>query len=551
MLVPARRRGKPDFTVLTDARMSGDCRGHSGLYDGGMTRHRALSLSAILLCLLCLLAQAGHGQQTRTPLGINLSGPSDWNEEHPFVDVFRLSRKWISQREGEAWGKGPRLELDDHGWVKSLEPGCYAETPIVTHGHHPSGVYTVLHEGLGKLAFNGDARVTDQQAGRTLIETKGEGAIFIQLRETDPSNPLRNIRVLMPGHEESYREEPWNPDFLKRWRGVAVLRFMDFMHTNNSPLEKWEDRPQLDDATWTGPGGIPIEMLCDLATRLGADPWFCMPHLADDEFVRQFARLVKDRLPPERTVWIEYSNEVWNGMFSQARHAQQTGLKLGLAEKEWEAGWRYTALRSLEIFKIWEEVFEGSDRLKRTLATQAANSWISERICGTQDSGKHADALAIAPYISFNVNGEEAPKVAALGVGGILDRVEQEKLPQSIQWMREQKQVADMWGLELVAYEAGQHLVGVAGGEGHQGLTQAFVSANRHPRMGTIYKRYLEAWAEVSDHGLICLFSSCGNWGKWGSWGLLEHANQKPADSPKYRSTMRWAAKHGNPVKAP
>lgn len=510
-------------------------------------KSRAIALLALALCLCpTLLAEA-----PKTPLGINLSGPSDWNEEHPFVDVFRLSRKWISQRQGEAWGKGPQLDLDERGWVRSLEPGCYAETPIVTHGHHPPGVYTVLYEGAGKLAFKGDARVTDQQAGRTLIETKGEGAIFIQLRETDPNHPVRNIRVIMPGHERSYREEPWNPGFLQRWRGVAVLRFMDFMHTNNSSLERWEDRPQVDDATWTGEGGIPIEMLCDLANRLGADPWFCMPHLADDAFVREFARLVKDRLDSERTVWIEYSNEVWNGMFTQARHAQQTGLKLGLAEKEWEAGWRYTALRSLEIFKIWEEVFEGNGRLRRTLGTQAANSWISERICETGEAGSHADALAVAPYISFNVKAKDAPEVANLGIGGILDRVEQEKLPQSIQWMREQQKVADKWGLELVAYEAGQHLVGVAGGESHQGLTEAFMAANRHPRMGAIYTKYLDAWAEVSGQRLICLFSSCGNWGKWGSWGLLEHAGQKPADSPKYRASMRWAAEHGNPVTAP
>jgi len=82
-------------------------------------------------------------------VGINLAGPSDWNEEHPFVDVFRLSRQWISQREGASWGKGPKLDQDEHGWVRRLEPGCYAEPPVVTHGHHPPGIYTVLYDGQG------------------------------------------------------------------------------------------------------------------------------------------------------------------------------------------------------------------------------------------------------------------------------------------------------------------------------------------------------------------------------------------------------------------
>jgi hypothetical protein len=79
--------------------------------------------------------------QPHPALGINLSGPADWNAELPFVDTFRLSRAWISQKRGEAWGKGPKLELDEHGWVQRLEPGCFAETPLCTidGGHYPSG----------------------------------------------------------------------------------------------------------------------------------------------------------------------------------------------------------------------------------------------------------------------------------------------------------------------------------------------------------------------------------------------------------------------------
>jgi hypothetical protein len=83
------------------------------------------------------------------------------------------------------------------------------------------------------------------------------------------------------------------------------------------------------------------------------DPWFCMPHLADDDFVRQFAVLVKERLDPSLKVYVEYSNEVWNGQFKQAHHAMEQGKKLGLSEKDAQAGWAYTAVRSMEIFAIW------------------------------------------------------------------------------------------------------------------------------------------------------------------------------------------------------
>ena len=49
---------------------------------------------------------AGDAAQPSTPkprLGMNLNGPADWNSELPFVDVFRLSRPWISQKKSQPW----------------------------------------------------------------------------------------------------------------------------------------------------------------------------------------------------------------------------------------------------------------------------------------------------------------------------------------------------------------------------------------------------------------------------------------------------------------
>ncbi len=102
-------------------------------------------------------------------LGINMDGPADWNTEHPFVDVFHLSREWISQRKGEGWGKGPKLERDEHGWIKRLETDCSAETPILTHGHASSGDYVCLYEGEGEIKFGHNAKVTSREPGRLVV----------------------------------------------------------------------------------------------------------------------------------------------------------------------------------------------------------------------------------------------------------------------------------------------------------------------------------------------------------------------------------------------
>ena len=64
-------------------------------------------------------------------------------------------------------------------------------------------------------------------------------------------------------------------------------------------------------------------------------------------------------------IYVEYSNEVWNGQFKQSKYAGEQGQKLGFGEKPWEAAWHYTAYRSVEIFRIWEDVFGGRERLVR------------------------------------------------------------------------------------------------------------------------------------------------------------------------------------------
>jgi hypothetical protein len=489
-------------------------------------------------------------------LGMNLNGPADWNTELPFVDVFRLSRQWISQRKGQPWGKGPALALDEHGWVTRLEPDCWAETLLCTidGGHYPGGDYTVLYEGEGRLEAGGAGQVAARKPGTmTLRVDPSKGAIFLKLVETNPQNPVRNLRVIMPGFLDTYRDQPFHPVFLKRWQGVACLRFMDWLETNNSKQRSWADRPTTNDATFTR-AGVPLELMVDLCNRLQSDAWFCLPHLADDDYVRRFARMVKARLAPALKVYVEYSNEVWNGQFAQSRWAGEQGMKLGFGQKPWEAGWRFTAWRSVQMFKIWEEVFGGTQRLLRVLPSQAANPYVSERVVEFQDAWKQADALAIAPYISCNVPKEGKRLNAALvegwSVGQALDFMETNALPESTRWIQGNKRVADKYGLKLIAYEGGQHMVGVGGVENNETITKLLHAANAHPRMGGIYRKYYEAWTKEGGD-VFCYFASTGRWSKWGSWGILQHYDDDPAQSPKFMATMRWARAMGQAVNLP
>ncbi|MEI7733588.1 MAG: cellulose-binding protein, partial [Verrucomicrobiota bacterium] len=121
----------------------------------------------------------------------------------------------------------------------------------------------------------------------------------------------------------------------------------------------------------------------------------------------------------------------------------------------------------------------------------------------------------------------------------LLEHIRQKPLPECLKWVGDAKQIADKYKLKLVCYEAGQHLVGVGGGENNNAMTKLFQTANRHPRMGEIYAQYLDGWKQAGGD-LMCIFSSTGTWSKWGSWGLTEYFDETEHDQPKYKTVLDW-----------
>jgi hypothetical protein len=495
-------------------------------------------------------AQARTAPPALPRLGINLAGAVDWNTELPFVDVYRHSRDWISQQPQGGWGNGPKLSFDEAGNIKALEPGHFADSVVLSSNDapYPTGTYTLLWQGDGELDVWGGARVTNTGSSRASVELlPGRGPVFVRLKRTNPTNPVRNIRLLRPGTPADAPLNAFHDDFLNRWRGVSCVRFMDWQRTNNSQQSRWADRAKPTDVRY-GDRGVAIEVMVDLANKLGADPWFCIPHLADDEYATRFAELVKEKLDPRRKVYVELSNELWNAQFEQARHLAQAA-KAGNGNVP-----ALVAERSLKLFRQWERVFGGNERLVRVVPSQAVNSWISDQILKTGDLLKHADVLAIAPYMPMDVapsgNGLTVAKVEGWSVEQFLDHIEKVGLPECAGWIRAQKVIADKAGLRLVAYEGGQHGVGILGAENNEKLTRLLHAANAHPRMGQLYERYLDNWAALGGD-LMCHFNSVEAWTKWGSWGLLRHGQEDASKSPKFMATMRWARKHGQPVRVP
>jgi hypothetical protein len=283
-------------------------------------------------------------------------------------------------------------------------------------------------------------------------------------------------------------------------------------------------------------------VMVELANITGRDPWFNMPHMADDQYMENFAAYVRDHLAPGRKAYVEYSNEVWNGLFPQATYAAERGRAEGLGPSEFEAQMLFYARRATEMNQIWGRVFGAeSDRLVRVMASQAGNAWVSMILLESPEAAKNTDALAIAPYFGSNLgNPEVSSRVESMDLDELMNELRTVSVPEAVASVAEHAAVANAHSVELVAYEGGQHLAGVAEAADNEAMNQLFDAANRDYRMRDVYRDYLDGWRKNGGRVFVH-FTSCGVPDKYGRWGAREWLQQPRSEAPKLDAILDFA----------
>ena len=528
---------------------------------------RILRPSSILL-----IAIASSSASADYPIGTNLSGISSWSNQRPFTNLFKQSHPWFTQCSerlerdcSNSWDtkEADRLELDEHGWVMSLPersvPGFSIASTLMQG--IPVGNYDVTYEGSGEIAYGLDAKLLkrDRENGIDHIRvSKNPGKLLLQILETDPEQTgdyIKNIQITDSNPQHAETSTTFDQTFLNQLRPYQAIRFMDWMATNGNETVHWEDRLKPETATYSqedNARGVPIEMMVELANVLDTSPWFTLPHQIDDGYVRNFATLVKDNIQTSKTLYIEYSNETWNQAFPQYRWIANKAKALwpdsSVADTTKVANWH--GKRTAEICTIWKDVFaENAEQISCVMGSQAANVWVGEQALACplwKDNPKATcvdhgiEALAIAPYFGGYLGRKEKEKVLEWTklrkpLDTLFVELEEIALPEARSWMLENKELAKKYDVELVAYEAGQHLAGTGGFENNEQVTELFIEANRDKRMGTAYIEYYKTWFD-NDGGLAMNFSLIGEPSKWGSWGVLEKQDQ--TSSPKHDAIM-------------
>jgi hypothetical protein len=482
------------------------------------------------------------------PLGVNLAGPAEWNTDVWCTNALKQGTEWYSQVPGKSFDEGKRMPmpLSPAGYPAQLDKasGQFAETLLYVGmpGHHLSGPHVLTWEGSGRVEVNDDGVLLGPSETGS---PAAEGGVFkftlrpdstyvaVRIRETDPRNHVRNVRLCHQQHAD--RSAPWLPYLPELLKGMKCVRFMDWTMTNRAQgVVKWSDRAAPGDATWVK-AGVPYEVCLQLADSCQVVPWLCVPHEADDDYVRNLASLIG--ASPCAQVFVEYSNECWNDRQVQAGWCRWQGVANHLSSEPTAAGMRFYAQRAREVMRLMLPIL--GKRIVRVIAWNHQDPFLTNMACDWADAKAEFDVLAVAPYFGHGdavvakmPGGKTLPMAEAVS---LILKACSELIELNRSYTRDQKKVADDHGLRLVAYEAGQHLVApydLADADA-QVWTDLFRRANADPRMKGLYEEYARTWA--ADGGeLMNLFTLVSKWTRDGCWGLMEYIDH--VGSPKWEA---------------
>ncbi len=480
----------------------------------------------------------------RMVIGTNLSGFADWVPERPMRNRMKHVRPNIVTYNDACycWSNGNEhlIALNPEGYptyIPQMANGVPNKVRYVVsteNANLPPGAYVLRYDGQGAITVSGNATALSSTPGRLQFQVTGTDIVILNIEASQLGDPVRNFRLLRLEDEEvNLDKAPFYEGFLEKIAPFKVLRFMDWGATNNNPVRSWSERTPLNYFTYGTRQGVPYEVMIRLANDTRKDVWICVPHAADDDYVARMAELFRDQLDTSLTIYLEYSNEVWNWIFDQAHYNGQTRpahLNYGRAMAE-KAG---------RVFRIWHDVFdEQKHRVKRVLGLQAGFNYLNEQILA-QLPPSEWDLGAITSYIGLDHSDNGKP---VLHAGSTVDDILTNARNHWAEFrpaVRQDYFNVQLYGKEVVNYEGGQHFVGNVFGIPYP-YQQAMWDAQYSPGIYDLYNDMLDtirAWGSrlFGNFSLASRQESV-----YGSWGVLDDIDMQPPylmTAPKYQALL-------------
>ena len=465
----------------------------------------------------------------RFEVGVNVAGSVYYGSERVFANLAQGASVWKDPNAG--WGSMAPDKLNIYGFPIVAGALALNVPQPVWAGRDVAVTCTWL--GSGAVRVDGDARVGGVKNSVSFNWRGKSGAgrpnILIYVTGANAADPFRALDCREPGLAAN---GAFDQRYIDDMKPFGVLRFLDWSNTNGNPASvTWASRTTLEKP---GNDGVALEHMIDLANATDSDPWFTVAYNADESYIRNMAKLVRDRLKPGRRAYFELSNEIWNFQFPVATQALNEGLAEKLSTDKYSNHLMRYAEKSIWMHKMLTEAFaDNPSRLVRVVSSQNDNSFTARTILQFRDTANWIDALATAPYFGhgfFNGTNAGVTDIAKLFVSLEAHRVN------TLVRANENKAVAAKYGKRFIAYEGGQHIVA----PGTNAVTDA--AMQRSPLMYDMYKRFLTDWkAQIGD--TMTLYSATGTISQYGSWGMREYAGQPLAETPKARAALEFARK--------
>jgi len=307
--------------------------------------------------------------------GTNVEGVVDYSVAQQFVDAMRQSRPWGNPTTPYDQAVAQAGEVDANGWP-TVDAGVLVLCCVTADGSAADPGSASLLTGTYQLSFRGKANVgipigsgnvaayqydaaANASSAQVTFTNAGPGsgeALYLSFTQTQrtASSPvgsgITNVKLIRPQLAPSGLRwwttptQIFTDPFLATLHGYSTLRFMDWAATNGSPVVNWSDRtPEtyssnqrqiLYNGTWQPTGAAWGDAIA-LANATNEDMWVNVPAMATDDYVKSLARTLRG-LHGNRHVYVEYSNEVWNGIFPQFAY----NLALAEAEAQTNPGYK-------------------------------------------------------------------------------------------------------------------------------------------------------------------------------------------------------------------
>jgi hypothetical protein len=505
-------------------------------------------------------------------VGTNLSSVFDWGTEIPFVDMMKMARKWYTKAVNDpTWTfdtqQAQYLQYDSCGYplfIPQASPNHSLMQYVctiwaVTDGWEP-GQYTLLWDGNGQFSYTGN--ITNwTQVGPNTITFNFPNPVGSQLQlcivQSSSLNPVRNIRLIMPGQLSTFSTQPFNPKWLNLVKKFNSVRFMDWGRTNDwgqpnpwtvdtSKVFQWNERSKVCYYTYTHEKGIPYEYMVKLMNDHDLDGWVCVPHNAGNQYIQKMAEFFRDNLEPERHLVVEFSNEIWNWIFGQTDYLYKKNHCGG------SNPWPECIVPSIQNnLNIWTQVFQGQlHRITRTVGLFTSWLDVSKRITFNLNPNTFD---AVSPTYYFGISLKSDSLMDALGpsttVQYLTQRVRIDRSQNEFVWIKQMvDSVAKSLNKKVYFYEGGQHITAHPFGV-MPSYSTALLNIQRDTAMYNLYVQnynYLKSIHTGSipwwcmNFSLVSPLSA-----QYGSWGILETLNQDTTliPAPKLSATLKYISK--------